>query len=161
MSLSSYLGPHNLYVEIINRHFTDRRLILRPERPFPPLPSSGFDWKLGCTHLRPGKSVRQRPMFTSLQTLSHRESAPSTQGYLKHSLPDSGDPSRWFLGGRNPGFDLPCLPALFHPQSVCDSLLPTDPPLVNLSVEPQPVLEDNIVTFHCSAKANPAVTQYR
>ncbi|XP_028734902.1 kin of IRRE-like protein 3 isoform X2 [Peromyscus leucopus] len=35
------------------------------------------------------------------------------------------------------------------------------PPLVNLSVEPQPVLEDNIVTFHCSAKANPAVTQYR
>ncbi|MBV95150.1 Kin of IRRE-like protein 3, partial [Eschrichtius robustus] len=37
----------------------------------------------------------------------------------------------------------------------------TDPPLVNLSVEPQPVLEDNVVTFHCSAKANPAVTQYR
>uniref|UniRef100_A0A8C8TIU9 Kirre like nephrin family adhesion molecule 3 n=1 Tax=Peromyscus maniculatus bairdii TaxID=230844 RepID=A0A8C8TIU9_PERMB len=35
------------------------------------------------------------------------------------------------------------------------------PPLVNLSVEPQPVLEDNLVTFHCSAKANPAVTQYR
>ncbi|XP_033062069.1 kin of IRRE-like protein 3 isoform X2 [Trachypithecus francoisi] len=35
------------------------------------------------------------------------------------------------------------------------------PPLVNLSVEPQPVLEDNVVTFHCSAKANPAVTQYR
>lgn len=36
-----------------------------------------------------------------------------------------------------------------------------DPPLVNLSVEPQPVLEDNTVKFHCSAKANPAVTQYR
>ncbi|XP_009640449.1 kin of IRRE-like protein 3 [Egretta garzetta] len=35
------------------------------------------------------------------------------------------------------------------------------PPLVNLSVEPQPVLEDNTVKFHCSAKANPAVTQYR
>ncbi|XP_012864910.1 PREDICTED: kin of IRRE-like protein 3 [Dipodomys ordii] len=35
------------------------------------------------------------------------------------------------------------------------------PPLVNLSVDPQPVLEDNVVTFHCSAKANPAVTQYR
>ncbi|XP_029428599.1 kin of IRRE-like protein 3 isoform X3 [Rhinatrema bivittatum] len=35
------------------------------------------------------------------------------------------------------------------------------PPLVNLSVEPQPVLEDNPVKFHCSAKANPAVTQYR
>ncbi|XP_060036131.1 kin of IRRE-like protein 3 isoform X3 [Erinaceus europaeus] len=34
-------------------------------------------------------------------------------------------------------------------------------PLVNLSVEPQPVLEDNVVTFFCSAKANPAVTQYR
>ncbi|KAJ6656054.1 hypothetical protein lerEdw1_004460, partial [Lerista edwardsae] len=34
------------------------------------------------------------------------------------------------------------------------------PPLVNLSVEPQPVLEDNTVKFHCSAKANPAVTQY-
>ncbi|XP_006140704.1 kin of IRRE-like protein 3 [Tupaia chinensis] len=30
------------------------------------------------------------------------------------------------------------------------------PPLVNLSVEPQPVLEDNVVTFHCSARANPA-----
>ncbi|XP_066463354.1 kin of IRRE-like protein 3 isoform X1 [Eleutherodactylus coqui] len=35
------------------------------------------------------------------------------------------------------------------------------PPLVNLTVEPQPVLEDNIVKFHCSAKANPAVSQYR
>nr|XP_005294734.1 kin of IRRE-like protein 3 isoform X1 [Chrysemys picta bellii] len=35
------------------------------------------------------------------------------------------------------------------------------PPLVNLSVEPQPVLEDNTVKFHCSAKANPAATQYR
>ncbi|EMP29608.1 Kin of IRRE-like protein 3 [Chelonia mydas] len=34
------------------------------------------------------------------------------------------------------------------------------PPLVNLSVEPQPVLEDNTVKFHCSAKANPAATQY-
>ncbi|XP_077161896.1 kin of IRRE-like protein 3 isoform X1 [Paroedura picta] len=35
------------------------------------------------------------------------------------------------------------------------------PPHVNLSVEPQPVLEDNTVKFQCSAKANPAVTQYR
>nr|XP_014340394.1 PREDICTED: kin of IRRE-like protein 3 [Latimeria chalumnae] len=35
------------------------------------------------------------------------------------------------------------------------------PPLVNLSVDPQPVLEENTVKFHCSAKANPAVTQYR
>uniref|UniRef100_A0A5F8G8B2 Kirre like nephrin family adhesion molecule 3 n=1 Tax=Monodelphis domestica TaxID=13616 RepID=A0A5F8G8B2_MONDO len=35
------------------------------------------------------------------------------------------------------------------------------PPLVNLSVEPQPVLDGNTVKFHCSAKANPAVTQYR
>ncbi|XP_057204169.1 kin of IRRE-like protein 3 isoform X5 [Triplophysa rosa] len=34
-------------------------------------------------------------------------------------------------------------------------------PLVNLSVEPQPVLEGNLVKFHCSAKANPPVTQYR
>nr|XP_061797192.1 kin of IRRE-like protein 3 [Nerophis lumbriciformis] len=34
-------------------------------------------------------------------------------------------------------------------------------PLVNLSVEPQPVLEGNLVRFHCSAKANPPVTQYR
>uniref|UniRef100_A0A8C1MQ60 Kirre like nephrin family adhesion molecule 3 n=1 Tax=Cyprinus carpio TaxID=7962 RepID=A0A8C1MQ60_CYPCA len=34
-------------------------------------------------------------------------------------------------------------------------------PLVNLSVEPQPVLEGNLVKFHCSAKANPAVTQYK
>ncbi|KAM9299107.1 kin of IRRE-like protein 3 [Gastrophryne carolinensis] len=35
------------------------------------------------------------------------------------------------------------------------------PPMVNLTVEPQPVLEDNVVKFHCEAKANPAVTQYR
>ncbi|XP_077313971.1 kin of IRRE-like protein 3 isoform X3 [Lithobates pipiens] len=35
------------------------------------------------------------------------------------------------------------------------------PPLVNLTVDPQPVLEDNVVKFHCAAKANPAVTQYR
>ncbi|XP_019720551.1 kin of IRRE-like protein 3 isoform X5 [Hippocampus comes] len=34
-------------------------------------------------------------------------------------------------------------------------------PLVNLSVEPQPVLEGNLVRFHCSAKANPPVTLYR
>ncbi|TSK38368.1 Kin of IRRE-like protein 3 [Bagarius yarrelli] len=34
-------------------------------------------------------------------------------------------------------------------------------PLVNLSVEPQPVLEGNLVKFHCSAKANPPVSQYR
>ncbi|XP_046718026.1 kin of IRRE-like protein 3 isoform X2 [Silurus meridionalis] len=34
-------------------------------------------------------------------------------------------------------------------------------PLVNLSVEPQPILEGNTVRFHCSAKANPPVTQYR
>uniref|UniRef100_A0A6I8NLB7 Kirre like nephrin family adhesion molecule 3 n=1 Tax=Ornithorhynchus anatinus TaxID=9258 RepID=A0A6I8NLB7_ORNAN len=35
------------------------------------------------------------------------------------------------------------------------------PPLVNLSLEPQPVLEGHTVRFHCAAKANPAVTQYR
>ncbi|XP_028839422.1 kin of IRRE-like protein 3 isoform X2 [Denticeps clupeoides] len=34
-------------------------------------------------------------------------------------------------------------------------------PLVNLTVEPQPVLEGNLVKFHCSAKANPPVTFYR
>ncbi|XP_061537913.1 kin of IRRE-like protein 3 isoform X8 [Phycodurus eques] len=34
-------------------------------------------------------------------------------------------------------------------------------PLVNLSVAPQPVLEGNLVRFHCSAKANPPVTLYR
>ncbi|XP_043975011.1 kin of IRRE-like protein 3 isoform X7 [Gambusia affinis] len=34
-------------------------------------------------------------------------------------------------------------------------------PLVNLSVEPQPVLEGNLVKFHCSAKANPPVSLYR
>ncbi|XP_050976562.1 kin of IRRE-like protein 3 isoform X1 [Labeo rohita] len=34
-------------------------------------------------------------------------------------------------------------------------------PLVNLSVEPQPVLEGNLVKFHCAAKANPRVTHYR
>uniref|UniRef100_A0A4W5N7W6 Kirre like nephrin family adhesion molecule 3 n=1 Tax=Hucho hucho TaxID=62062 RepID=A0A4W5N7W6_9TELE len=34
-------------------------------------------------------------------------------------------------------------------------------PLVNLSVEPQPILEGNLVKFHCSAKANPAVIHYR
>uniref|UniRef100_A0A3B3V153 Kirre like nephrin family adhesion molecule 3 n=1 Tax=Poecilia latipinna TaxID=48699 RepID=A0A3B3V153_9TELE len=33
-------------------------------------------------------------------------------------------------------------------------------PLVNLSVEPQPVLEGNLVKFHCSAKANPPVSLY-
>lgn len=75
-------------------------------------------------------------------------------------------------GGGNSGLYPPGhrggLPASSFPQTVDpaprptrDSLLPADPPLVNLSVEPQPVLEDNVVTFHCSAKANPAVTQYR
>ncbi|XP_029546471.1 kin of IRRE-like protein 3 isoform X2 [Salmo trutta] len=34
-------------------------------------------------------------------------------------------------------------------------------PLVNLSVEPQPILEGNLVKFHCSAKANPPVIHYR
>ncbi|XP_056100180.1 kin of IRRE-like protein 3 [Rhinichthys klamathensis goyatoka] len=34
-------------------------------------------------------------------------------------------------------------------------------PLVNLSVDPQPVLEGNLVKFHCAAKANPPVTHYR
>ncbi|KAM9318867.1 kin of IRRE-like protein 3 [Pholidichthys leucotaenia] len=34
-------------------------------------------------------------------------------------------------------------------------------PLVNLSVDPQPVLEGDLVRFHCSAKANPPVTHYR
>ncbi|KAJ8400387.1 hypothetical protein AAFF_G00397700 [Aldrovandia affinis] len=34
-------------------------------------------------------------------------------------------------------------------------------PLVNLSVEPQPILEGNLVKFHCSAKANPPVSHYR
>ncbi|XP_072248929.1 kin of IRRE-like protein 3 isoform X2 [Leuresthes tenuis] len=34
-------------------------------------------------------------------------------------------------------------------------------PLVNLSVDSQPVLEGNLVKFHCSAKANPPVTLYR
>ncbi|TRY84676.1 hypothetical protein DNTS_016292, partial [Danionella cerebrum] len=34
-------------------------------------------------------------------------------------------------------------------------------PLVNLSVEPQPVLEGNLVKFHCAAKANPPVARYR
>ncbi|XP_015244008.1 PREDICTED: kin of IRRE-like protein 3 isoform X6 [Cyprinodon variegatus] len=34
-------------------------------------------------------------------------------------------------------------------------------PLVNLSVEPQPVLEGNLVKFQCSAKANPPVSLYR
>uniref|UniRef100_A0A8C7SKY7 Kirre like nephrin family adhesion molecule 3a n=1 Tax=Oncorhynchus mykiss TaxID=8022 RepID=A0A8C7SKY7_ONCMY len=34
-------------------------------------------------------------------------------------------------------------------------------PLVNLSVEPQPILEGNLVKFDCSAKANPPVIHYR
>ncbi|XP_014070188.1 kin of IRRE-like protein 3 isoform X4 [Salmo salar] len=34
-------------------------------------------------------------------------------------------------------------------------------PLVNLSVEPQPILEGNLVKFHCSAKANPPITLFR
>lgn len=62
--------------------------------------------------------------------------------------------------GSHPGDSFP--PAVHtSPHSARSSLLSADPPLVNLSVEPQPVLEDNVVTFHCSAKANPAVTQYR
>ncbi|XP_048418247.1 kin of IRRE-like protein 3 isoform X2 [Stegostoma tigrinum] len=35
------------------------------------------------------------------------------------------------------------------------------PPLVNLTVEPQPILEGSTVRFQCSAKANPAVSSYR
>ncbi|XP_051895850.1 kin of IRRE-like protein 3 [Pristis pectinata] len=35
------------------------------------------------------------------------------------------------------------------------------PPLVNLTMEPQPVLEGSTVKFRCSAKANPAVSLYR
>ncbi|XP_055516866.1 kin of IRRE-like protein 3 isoform X1 [Leucoraja erinacea] len=35
------------------------------------------------------------------------------------------------------------------------------PPLVNLTMEPQPVLEGSTVRFRCSAKANPAVSLYR
>ncbi|XP_042286456.1 kin of IRRE-like protein 3 isoform X1 [Thunnus maccoyii] len=34
-------------------------------------------------------------------------------------------------------------------------------PIVNLTVEPQPVLEGNLVRFHCAAKANPPVINYR
>lgn len=44
---------------------------------------------------------------------------------------------------------------------LCVSMAFLDLPLVNLSVEPQPVLEGNLVKFHCSAKANPPVTLYR
>ncbi|XP_059813186.1 kin of IRRE-like protein 3 isoform X2 [Hypanus sabinus] len=35
------------------------------------------------------------------------------------------------------------------------------PPVVNLTMEPQPVLEGSTVKFQCSAKANPAVSLYR
>ncbi|XP_044078372.1 kin of IRRE-like protein 3 isoform X4 [Siniperca chuatsi] len=34
-------------------------------------------------------------------------------------------------------------------------------PIVNLTVEPQPILEGNVVKFHCAAKANPPVIYYR
>ncbi|XP_074528269.1 kin of IRRE-like protein 3 isoform X2 [Halichoeres trimaculatus] len=34
-------------------------------------------------------------------------------------------------------------------------------PIVNLTVEPQPVLEGNLVRFHCAAKANPPVIYKR
>ncbi|XP_032367443.1 kin of IRRE-like protein 3 [Etheostoma spectabile] len=34
-------------------------------------------------------------------------------------------------------------------------------PIVNLSVEPQPVVEGTLVRFHCAAKANPPVLYYR
>ncbi|XP_071316681.1 kin of IRRE-like protein 3 isoform X2 [Trachinotus anak] len=34
-------------------------------------------------------------------------------------------------------------------------------PIVNLTVEPQPVLEGGVVKFHCAAKANPPVIHYR
>lgn len=42
---------------------------------------------------------------------------------------------------------------------LCSS--PSDLPIVNLTVEPQPVLEGNMVKFHCAAKANPPVIYYR
>ncbi|XP_023260583.1 kin of IRRE-like protein 3 [Seriola lalandi dorsalis] len=35
------------------------------------------------------------------------------------------------------------------------------PPIVNLTVERQPVLEGSVVKFHCAAKANPPVIYYR
>ncbi|XP_034082710.1 kin of IRRE-like protein 3 isoform X1 [Gymnodraco acuticeps] len=34
-------------------------------------------------------------------------------------------------------------------------------PIVNLTVDPQPVLEGNLIKFHCAAKANPPVLYYR
>lgn len=43
MPLSSYQRPHNLYMEIINRHFADRKLVLWAEGSFPPLPTSGME----------------------------------------------------------------------------------------------------------------------
>lgn len=49
----------------------------------------------------------------------------------------------------------------FVPQLLSLLFFFLDLPLVNLSVEPQPVLEGNLVKFHCSAKANPPVTLYR
>ncbi|KAJ4929684.1 hypothetical protein JOQ06_018706, partial [Pogonophryne albipinna] len=33
-------------------------------------------------------------------------------------------------------------------------------PIVNLTVDPQPVLEGNLIKFHCAAKANPPVLYY-
>ncbi|XP_051242362.1 kin of IRRE-like protein 3 isoform X2 [Dicentrarchus labrax] len=34
-------------------------------------------------------------------------------------------------------------------------------PIVNLTMEPQPALEGNLVRFHCAAKANPPIIYYR
>lgn len=39
----SYQRPHNLYMERINRHFTDRKLVLWAENPFPPFCPSGVE----------------------------------------------------------------------------------------------------------------------
>jgi len=45
--------------------------------------------------------------------------------------------------------------------SLCVLTAVPDLPLVNLTVDPQPVLEGNLVRFHCAAKANPPVIYYR
>lgn len=51
--------------------------------------------------------------------------------------------------------------SIFYHLLTFDLYLFLDLPIVNLTVEPQPILEGNLVRFHCGAKANPPVIYYR
>uniref|UniRef100_A0A3Q2XUM4 Kirre like nephrin family adhesion molecule 3 n=1 Tax=Hippocampus comes TaxID=109280 RepID=A0A3Q2XUM4_HIPCM len=76
-----------------------------------------------------------------------------------HSKPRRADNVASLFSSPQDVFNM-SLTLLLHISCLCLCFL-LDFPLVNLSVEPQPVLEGNLVRFHCSAKANPPVTLYR